>query len=152
MPTIEELQRQYEGLNDLHRKPKTEEEIDPGCLLAFDYDYPNSGAEVIIDTDEFTAVCPWTDLPDFGTLEIRYVPDRLCIELKSLKYYLLSYDRVGIVQEHAANRILNDLVALCAPRRMTVSLDYKVRGGLHTKVSVSHEASRELADRLRLND
>ena len=139
MATIEQLQQQYESLNDLNRQPKTEEEIDSGCLLAFDYDYPDSGAEVAIDTDEFTAVCPWTNLPDFGTLVVTYVPDRLCIELKSLKYYLLSYDGVGIVQEHAANRILNDLVALSHPHSMTVSLDYKVRGGLHTAVRVSYE-------------
>ena len=65
----------------------------------------------------------------------------MCIELKSLKYYLLSYDGVGIVQEHAANRLLNDLVGLCRPRSMTISLDYKVRGGLHTKVSVSYEGN-----------
>ena len=139
MPTIEQIQREYESLNEVHTKPATEEEIDPGCLLAFDYDYPDSGAEVAIDTDEFTAVCPWTDLPDFGTLTVRYVPDRLCIELKSLKYYLMSYTRVGIVQEHAANRILNDLVALCDPRSLSVTLDYKVRGGLHTVVTVDHE-------------
>ncbi len=139
MATIEQLQQQYESLNDLTRQPKTEEDIDSGCLLAFDYDYPDSGAEVVIDTDEFTAVCPWTNLPDFGTLTVSYVPDRLCIELKSLKYYLLSYDGVGVVQEHAANRVLNDLVALSRPHRMTVSLDYKVRGGLHTTVSVSYE-------------
>ena len=139
MATIEQLQQQYESLNDLTRQPKTEEDIDSGCLLAFDYDYPDSGAEVVIDTDEFTAVCPWTNLPDFGTLTVSYVPDRLCIELKSLKYYLLSYDGVGIVQEHAANRVLNDLVALSHPHRMTVSLDYKVRGGLHTTVSVGYE-------------
>ncbi len=141
MATIQQLQKQYESLNDLHTQPGVEEEIDPGCLLAFDYDYPDSGAEVVIDTDEFTAVCPWTNLPDFGELIITYVPDRLCIELKSLKYYLLSYTGVGIVQEHAANRILNDLFALCRPRRMTISLDYKVRGGLHTAVTVSREAS-----------
>ena len=139
MPTIEQLQRQYEDLSDLDPRPLTEEEIDAGCLLAFDYDYPDSGAEVVVDTDEFTAVCPWTNLPDFGTLTVSYVPRRLCIELKSLKYYLMSYARVGIVQEHAANRILLDLAALCAPRRMTVTLDYKVRGGLHTVVTVSRE-------------
>ena len=140
MATIEQLQQQYENLNDVHVQPVlTEEDIDPGCLLAFDYDYPDSGAEVVIDTDEFTAVCPWTNLPDFGELTISYVPERLCIELKSLKYYLLSYTGVGIVQEHVANRILDDLFALCNPRRMTIALDYKVRGGLHTAVSVSRE-------------
>ena len=65
----------------------------------------------MIDTDEFTAMCPWTGLPDFGVLTVSYVPDRSCVELKSLKYYLLSYRGVGIVQEHAANRILNDLAS-----------------------------------------
>ena len=139
MATIQELQEQYESLNELHSRPRTQAEIYPGCLLAFEYDYPDSGAEVVIDTDEFTAVCPWTNLPDFGTLVVSYVPDRLCIELKSLKYYLLSYADVGVVQEHAANRILNDLVALCRPHSMTVSLDYKVRGGLHTTVRVSYD-------------
>jgi 7-cyano-7-deazaguanine reductase len=77
---------------------------------------------VDIDTDEFTAVCPWTGLPDYGTLVISYIPGRSCIELKSLKYYLLSYRDVGIVQEHAANRILNDLVGACKPRFMKVVL------------------------------
>ena len=66
-------------------------------------------------------------------------PDRSCIELKSLKYYLLSYRGVGIVQEHAAHRILDDLVAVCQPVCMTVTLDYRVRGGLHTTVTVRYE-------------
>jgi len=109
------------------------------CLLAFEYDYPGSGAEVEITTDEFSAVCSWTGLPDQGTLEVRYVPDRLCIELKSLKYYLLSYRSVGIVQEHAANRILEDLVRLCDPVRMSLKLDYQTRGGIHTVVRVQHQ-------------
>ena len=92
----------------------------------------------MVDTDEFTAVCPWTGLPDYGTLEIVYVPDESCIELKSLKYYLLSYRDVGIVQEHAVNRILKDLVAVCQPRSMRLTLDYKIRGGLHTSVAVEY--------------
>ena len=70
---------------------------------------------------------------------VSYVPDSSCIELKSLKYYLMSYSGVGIVQEHAANLILRDLVSACQPRRMTVTLDYKPRGGLHTIVTVSHD-------------
>ena len=79
--------------------------------------------------------------PDYGTLDISYVPGLSCIELKSLKYYLMSYRSVGIVQESAANRILSDLVALCHPRRMKITLDYRVRGGIHTVVSVSYDAS-----------
>ena len=138
MASIQELQEQYESLTERF-DARPEASIDASCLLAFDYEYPDQEAEVVIDSDEFTAVCPWTGLPDFGTLIVSYVPDRSCIELKSLKYYLLSYTGVGIVQEHAANRILNDLVGVCAPRRMTVTLDYKIRGGLHTTVTARYD-------------
>jgi 7-cyano-7-deazaguanine reductase len=137
MATIESLQGKYEGLDGrLESRPRGE--VDPGCLLTFTYDYSGQDAEVVIDTQEFTAGCPWTGLPDFGTLTIAYAPDRECIELKSLKYYLLSYRAVDIVQEHAANQILADLVAACGPLRMTVTLDYNVRGGLHTTVTARH--------------
>ena len=132
-----ELQQQYESL-DRRVLVREEAAIDAECLLAFRYEYPEQDTQVEVDTDEFTAVCPWTGLPDYGTLTISYVPDESCIELKSLKYYLLSYRDVGIVQEHAANRILLDLVALCHPRSMKITLDYKVRGGLHTAVTVEH--------------
>jgi len=138
MASIESLQKQYKAL-DKKFASKVDVNIDPSCLLAFDYQYQSSDAEVVIDTDEFSAVCPWTGLPDFGSLLVRYVPDKSCIELKSMKYYLLSYIGVGIVQEHAANRILEDLVSLINPRKMTVELNYNVRGGLHTNVIVSWE-------------
>ncbi|MCH7738229.1 MAG: NADPH-dependent 7-cyano-7-deazaguanine reductase QueF [Chloroflexi bacterium] len=137
MATIQELKEQYEGL-DQELPSKGEEAIDPSCLLTFQYEYPDQQAKVEIDTDEFTAVCPWTGLPDYGVLTISYVPGDSVIELKSLKYYLLSYRDVGIVQEHAANRVLKDLVAVCQPRSMKVTLDYKVRGGLHTTVTVEY--------------
>ena len=137
MATIPELKEKYERLD--RRIPfKSEEAIDSGCLLAFDYQYRQQPSQVAIDTDEFTALCPWTGLPDFGTLNIAYIPDTACVELKSLKYYLLSFRDVGIVQEHAVNRILNDLVALVKPRSMTVSLNYRTRGGIHTAVSVGY--------------
>ena len=137
MATIEALQAEYGRLNSRF-EARSELEIDPSYLLAFDYEYSGRDAEVAVDTQEFTAVCPWTELPDFGSLTATYVPDRLCIELKSLKYYLLSYTGVGIVQEHAANRILDDLVALCQPLSMTVTLDYNVRGGLHCTVTARY--------------
>ena len=137
MATIPELRQQYEDL-DRQVLIKGEEAIDTDCLLAFEYEYPEQASEVSVDTDEFTAVCPWTGLPDYGTLFISYVPSRSCIELKSLKYYLLSYRDVGIVQEHAVNRILKDLTARCHPRSMKVTLDYKIRGGIHTAVSVEY--------------
>ena len=115
-----------------------EERITPGVLETFPYEYADREAEVAISTDEWNCVCPFSGLPDFGTLHIRYVPDRVCIELKSLKYYLTSFRSVGIYQEHAANRLLEDLVAACRPRRMQVELDYRLRGGLHTLVSVRY--------------
>lgn len=113
------------------------ETLDAGCLLTFPYPADGMRQDIRIETDEFTAVCPWTGLPDYGTLVVRYMPDRSCLELKSLKYYLLSYRDVGIVQEHATDRLLRDLVAACRPRQMTVTLDYKVRGGLHTVTSAT---------------
>jgi 7-cyano-7-deazaguanine reductase len=115
------------------------EEIDASLLLTFPYPTDGAPQEITIDTDEFTAVCPWTGLPDYGILVIRYTPDRECLELKSLKYYLLSYRDVGIVQEHATDRLLRDLVAACRPRQMTVTLDYKVRGGLHTVTTATYQ-------------
>lgn len=137
MPSFEDISQEYNNL-DVEVEIKSEKSIRSDLLLGFDYEYSQSGAEVIIDSDEFTAVCPLTGLPDFGTLVIKYVPKNLLIELKSLKYYLLSYTNVGIVQEHAANKILNDLIEKYDPVSITIKLDYKIRGGLHTVVSVSN--------------
>ena len=137
MASIEELKKQYQDLNATFDTAPLEV-IKSDLLMAFEYEYPGSSTEVLIDTDEFTAVCPWTGLPDFGTLKVRYVPNKLCIELKSMKYYLLSFTGVGVVQEHAANIILNDLKNVCEPISMSVELDYKIRGGLHTSVVASY--------------
>ena len=105
--------------------------------------FPNPRPErdytIEIDCPEFTSVCPKTGLPDFGTITIRYVPDELCIELKSLKYYLLEYRNEGIFYEAATNRILDDLVAACAPRRMEVVGAFTARGGISTTVRAVHE-------------
>jgi len=92
---------------------------------------PGAPQEITIDTEEFTAVCPWTGLPDYGTLVVRYVPHRQCRELKSLKYYLLSYRDVGIVQEHATDRILRDLAA--APKVPTTSIYSRSDGVINWK-------------------
>ena len=142
MATIPDLKDEYENL-DRKVLIRAEETIDAECLLTFQFEYPEQETQVQLDTDEFTAVCPWTGLPDYGTLDIAYVPGQSVIELKSLKYYLMSYRDVGIVQEHAANRILNDLVNLCRPRTMKVTLDYRVRGGIHTAVTVQYQAPQD---------
>ncbi len=137
MASIASLKERYENL-DRRIEEGPEASIDSAVLMSFDYEPSCGESEVRIETDEFTAVCPWTGLPDYGTLSITYEPHDLCIELKSLKYYLLSFRDVGIVQESAANRILDDLVGACKPRRMEVVLDYKVRGGLHTVVTAKY--------------
>ena len=115
-----------------------EESVTPDVLETFPYEYPSRDALVEIDSDEWSCVCPFSGLPDFGTLTVSYVPSNACIELKSLKYYLTSFRNVGVYQEHAANRVLDDLVACCAPRWMEIELDYRLRGGLHTVVTVAH--------------
>lgn len=112
---------------------ETEDAIDTGVLEAIPFEYPGSATDVIYQTDEFTAVCPWTGLPDFAHLTVRYLPGASLVELKSLKYYLTSYRNVGILQEHAVNRILNDLIRLLEPVSMTVEAEYGERGGIKTK-------------------
>jgi 7-cyano-7-deazaguanine reductase len=120
-----------------------EDAIDVDVLEAIPFQYPDSTTEVVYDTDEFTAVCPWTGLPDFGTVTITYTPDELLVELKSLKYYLTSFRNVGILQEHAVNRILNDLVALVKPVSMTVEAEYKERGGISTNAVAWYDRENE---------
>ena len=96
--------------------------------------------EIAISCPEFTSLCPKTGLPDFGEIRITYVPADRCIELKSLKYYFIEFRNRGIFYEAATNQILDDLVAACQPRRMTVVGDFTPRGGIKTVVTASHEA------------
>lgn len=112
--------------------------VDVGALEVFPYEYPGQDITVVIETDEFTAVCPWSGLPDFGDIKIEYVPRRRILELRSCKYYLLSYRNVGIYQEHLANRILDDLIRAVSPKWMKVTVDYRIRGGIHTVVTREH--------------
>ena len=96
------------------------------------FPYDGVDQEIVCTTDEFSAVCPYSGLPDIARVTITYVPSNRCIELKSLKYYYLSYRNVGIYQEHATDRILRDLGAALSPQRLSVETDYNVRGGIHT--------------------
>jgi 7-cyano-7-deazaguanine reductase len=109
--------------------------IEVAVLETFDYDGP--AQEIVTETTEFTAVCPYSGLPDFARLTITYVPGGRCVELKSLKYYITSFRNVGIFQEHATARVAEDLFRLLAPARLTVRTVYQVRGGFETTCSVT---------------
>ncbi len=105
------------------------------CLETFDNQFPGRDYTIEIVCPEFTSVCPKTGQPDFGTLTFRYVPDRKCVELKSLKLYLQQFRNEGIFYEHVTNRILDDLVAALAPRRMELIAAFTPRGGITTTVT-----------------
>jgi 7-cyano-7-deazaguanine reductase len=107
---------------------------------------PGRDYEIAIRCPEFTSVCPKTGLPDFGEIRITYVPDQLCIELKALKYYMIAFRNRGIFYEAVTNQILDDLVEVCAPRRMTVVGDFSVRGGISTTVTASYAKTRDRND------
>ena len=108
---------------------------------------PERDYEIAIAAPEFTSVCPMTGLPDFGEIRITYVPDRRCIELKALKYYLLGFRNRGIFYEAATNEILDDLVAACRPRRMTVVGTFTARGGISTTVTATYAKKKSGARR-----
>ena len=116
--------------------------IPDATLQSFPNPRPERDYEIAIHCPEFTSVCPKTGLPDFGEIRITYVPDASCVELKSLKYYLLDFRNRGIFYEQATNQILDDLVAAIAPRRMTVVGDFSARGGITTSVTASFPATR----------
>jgi len=116
--------------------------IDSAVLECFEYEYADTAigknVEIVTTTDEFTSVCPFSGLPDFAEVTITYTPNRHCIELRSLKYYLMSYRDVGIWYEHLVNRMLGDLVNACKPRKMTIEIVCKPRGGLKSTVKAEY--------------
>jgi 7-cyano-7-deazaguanine reductase len=123
---------------------RSEQQVDDQfrkVLETFDNQYPNRDYTIQIVCPEFTSVCPKTGQPDFGTLTISYVPEAKCVELKSLKFYLQQFRNEGIFYENATNRILDDLVAVLHPRRLTLTAAFTPRGGITTTVTVSFEQS-----------
>ncbi|MBA3297324.1 MAG: NADPH-dependent 7-cyano-7-deazaguanine reductase QueF [Acidobacteria bacterium] len=113
----------------------------PSSIDTFANPRPGRDYEIEIRCPEFTSVCPITGLPDFGEILISYVPDELCIELKGLKLYMIAFRNKGIFYEAVTNQILDDLVAACRPRRMTVVGDFSVRGGIATAVTATYSTS-----------
>ena len=107
-------------------------------LDTFENQYPDRNYRIEIVCPEFTSVCPKTGQPDFGQMTIRYTPDQLCVELKSLKMYLQQFRNEGIFYENVTNRILDDLVAVLQPRRLTLVAEFSPRGGIHTNVTARY--------------
>ncbi|MDH3357078.1 MAG: preQ(1) synthase [Desulfobacteraceae bacterium] len=110
-------------------------------LVPMEYQYQRD-IDIVIQQPEYTSVCPMTGLPDVGCITITYRPYNKIVELKSLKFYLLQYRNVGIFYEHVVNRILEDLVAVLAPRYMEVTGDFTARGGITTKVTAVFEGKK----------
>jgi 7-cyano-7-deazaguanine reductase len=111
----------------------------PSSIETFPNQFPDRDYEIEISCPEFTAVCPKTGQPDFGSILIAYVPSTVCIELKSLKLYLHAYRDRGIYYEHSVNTILDDLVAACQPRRMVVVGQFNPRGGITSRITARYE-------------
>ncbi len=137
----ESLRSWRSGYNgDMARAPRyTSEHAKAGLDASFpDIEtWPNQfpAYEILVDVPEFTSVCPKTGLPDFGVLKIRYMPDKVCLELKSLKEYLLTYRNLGIFQENIVNRVLEDVVRCAKPMWAEITGDFRPRGGIATVVT-----------------
>jgi len=126
------VKKTYEGLQENVRNLKTP------AIDTFENKYPDRDYMVDLSTDEFTCICPKTGLPDFAVLNIHYKPAAKCLELKSFKYYLISYRNVGIFHEHLTNKILDDIVKACHPRYAKVEVVMKPRGGIATTVTAEY--------------
>jgi len=122
----------YDGLQNDIRALKTP------VIETWKNQYPDRDYVITIDIPEFTCICPKTGLPDFAALVVRYIPDTLCIELKSLKYYTFFFRDVGIFNEHVVNKMLDDLVRACRPRWMEIIGEFNARGGIKTTVKAEH--------------
>lgn len=112
-------------------------------LETFPNQFPGRDYEIEISCPEFTAVCPKTGQPDFGTILITYIPDQVCVELKSLKLYLQAFRNRGIFYEHSINTILDDLLAVCKPRQITVVGQFSPRGGISSRITARYQAASQ---------
>ncbi|HVQ39895.1 MAG TPA: preQ(1) synthase [Pyrinomonadaceae bacterium] len=122
---------------DIRSTPREEMELFP--LDTFAYEFPGREISIDFEITEFTAICPFSDFPDFATIRLMYVPNQRCIELKSLKLYINSFRNVKIFHEHVMNVILEDFVAACDPLRVEIEGDFHVRGNIKTVVRAHYE-------------
>ena len=122
---------------DIQSTPREEMRLFP--LDTFAYEFPGKEISINFEITEFTAICPFSDFPDFATIRLQYVPNQRCVELKSLKLYINSFRDIKIFHEHAINVILEDFVAACDPLRVYIEGDFHVRGNIKTVVKANYE-------------
>lgn len=127
---------EYEGLQENIR------DLELPSIETFENIYADRDYTISLEIEEFNSICPRTGLPDFGVMVLEYVPDRLCAELKSLKLYITEFRNIGIFQENAANRILDDFVRTVKPRSAVLTANFNARGGISTTVTVSYPPAR----------
>ena len=117
-------------------------DIDFTILQTFPYEYPKRKAVVELTSDEFSCLCPFSGLPDFALLTIKYIPRRKIIELKSLKYYLYAFRNVKVYNEHVVNKIIEDLTKVLKPYEITIEGQFTSRGGIKNKVTAHHKSKK----------
>lgn len=135
---MQDAKLQPENLQGLDIRSTPREEMELFPLDTFRYEYPGKEIWVEFEMPEFTAICPFSDFPDFAVIKLKYVPNERCIELKSLKLYINSFRNVKVFHEHVINMILDDFVAACDPLRVEIEGDFHVRGNIKTVVRASY--------------
>ena len=138
---MQDAKLQPENLQGLDIRSTPREEMELFPLDTFRYEYPGKEIWVEFEMPEFTAICPFSDFPDFAVIKLKYVPNERCIELKSLKLYINSFRNVKVFHEHVINMILDDFVAACDPLRVEIEGDFHVRGNIKTVVRASYNKS-----------
>lgn len=134
-----ELELQPANLQGLDIRSTSREEMNLFPLDTFPYEFPGRDITIDFEITEFTAICPFSDFPDFATIRLQYVPNERCIELKSLKLYINSFREVKIFHEHVINVILEDFVRACDPLSVALEGDFHVRGNIKTVVRASYK-------------
>ena len=136
---MQDAKLQPENLQGLDIRSTPREEMELYPLDTFRYEYPGKEIWVEFEMPEFTAICPFSDFPDFAIIKLKYVPNESCIELKSLKLYINSFRSVKVFHEHVINMILDDFVKACDPLRVEIEGDFHVRGNIKTVVRASYK-------------
>ena len=138
----EQVKLQPENLQNLDIKPTPREEMGLYPLDTFAYEFVGREIWIEFDMPEFTAICPFSEFPDFAIIRLKYVPKERCIELKSLKLYINSFREIKVFHEHVINIILEDFVKACDPQKVEIEGDFHVRGNIKTVVRASYSAER----------